>query len=423
MRPTSVCKLLNVGKHLALPNACHTRKYKEVCKIWDFCWMWKHIDPSLIVAVWNSALSRCNRKSWSTTPSLPSPHAWSFLCYLCFESVKNGTILICLCLWCELMVNNPVAVKECNQHCELPGCCCYTLSRYTSSLVFYYEVLYGWVIERDGAFITCDDELRQSTVLSQSFQVLSTTATPEVLLHPGEDSGDKLHSHFCHSKLLFVEYTDDFFKPVSWVRSQTLVHLPRAFTGFTAEQGLTLHSWLVFQIHFTTMYEARHLWNHFSSGRTPKPAWIALKSFLCNLDLHYFILEQLSVKFGFPFFVSMIQQKIVLFYLWPLIMYWIALNLACWPLTVNSYIRKTSQFWTWNELWKQSLKHLIICLQVDGWLVLCLCSFGDHVSNPLVIKDEKQFLNWRASYPFVPVSHFVRVVAMHSAPQTSFVCQ
>ena len=33
-----------------------------------------------------------------------------------------------------------------------------------------------------------------------------------------------------------------------------------------------------------------------------------------------------------------------------------------------------------------------------GWLVLCLCSFGDHVSNPVVIPDEKRFLNWRASY-------------------------
>ncbi len=30
------------------------------------------------------------------------------------------------------------------------------------------------------------------------------------------------------------------------------------------------------------------------------PSWIALKSFVCNLNLHYYILEQLSIKLGFP---------------------------------------------------------------------------------------------------------------------------
>ncbi len=42
---------------------------------------------------------------------------------------------------------------------------------------------------------------------------------------------------------------------------------------------------------------------------------------------------------------SMILQKIVSFYLWLLIIYWVVLNLAYWPSIVDSHIRKTNQFW------------------------------------------------------------------------------
>ncbi len=39
-----------------------------------------------------------------------------------------------------------------------------------------------------------------------------------------------------------------------------------------------------------------------------------------------------------------------------------------------------------------------MCLQVDGWLILYLCNFGDYVSNRVVVLDEKRFLKWWASY-------------------------
>ncbi len=37
----------------------------------------------------------------------------------------------------------------------------------------------------------------------------------------------------------------------------------------------------------------KYFCNRFSSGWTPRPSWIVLKSFVCNLDLHCFILEKL----------------------------------------------------------------------------------------------------------------------------------
>ncbi len=54
------------------------------------------------------------------------------------------------------------------------------------------------------------------------------------------------------------------------------------------------HVWqvlLTIKFYLKHVYEARQLWNRFSSGRTPKASWIALKSFVYNLDLHNFILE------------------------------------------------------------------------------------------------------------------------------------
>ncbi len=106
--------------------------------------------------------------------------------------------------------------------------------------------------------------------------------------------------------------------------------------------------------------------------RTPKPSWIVLKSFVCNLDWDYFILEQLSVKISLPYRFNYPTKDSVL------LLVTIDCTLSCTKLSLltidcqKPYRRRINQFWTWHQLQKQSPKYLIISCKLTGdWSGAC----------------------------------------------------